>query len=69
MADLTSCRLVLEIRKMSSPTLTENLYSFSPGCGKVMAEPPETEVGREEPEMAWSTDALLEWLSPSGKGD
>ena len=21
---------------------------------------PETEVGREEPEMAWSTDALLE---------
>ena len=30
---------------------------------------PETEVGREEPEMAWSTDALMEWLSPSGKGD
>ena len=58
MADLTSCRLVLEIRKMSSPTLTENLYSFSLGCGKVMW-PPETEEGREEPEMAWSADDLL----------
>ena len=49
---------------MSSPTLTENLYSFSPGCGNVMAVPlwplPETEVAPEEPTMAWSTDALLE---------
>ena len=31
--------IILDIRKMSSPTLTENLYSFSPGCGNVMAVP------------------------------
>ena len=54
---------MLKNHKMSSPTLTENLYSFLPGFGKVMAvpllPPPETEIAQEEPEMAWSADVLL----------